>query len=465
MKIRTIKLLTGMCQQKGLGRGWSKTVCPEARAAADAGKFKLKDFKSWWNGPGMYVVTATHLNPQVSQIESFQVDLGHSLQEWRGHSVVLAPHMPGDLLNVFLGSMLGDGHMRRTTKTSNTIFTEAHGHEQEEYLRWKMGIWGDLVTPAGLTRRPRVKAHHQDSVGFSIVAYPPLNYWYGLFYPERPNTGKREYKRKRFPEEVVHYITPLGLAVWYMDDGGAGHRPNFSAHPDCHEVAKKILAQFGLTAVHRGKYTLEVQEAERFLALVRPHMHPSLLYKLNCTCLGRAHTIPTEEFLRLHGEGKTAKELTSHFQTQEAVVQMKADRLGVRLSVAEKGHADLRHLLEYEKHVDTKQGRRFTRIPKDLLVDLLAAGTTPHRIAVRLGVCVRTLFREVERHGLTYDPKKRKVMGSDRHTHLTREALQGLVNQGLTMSGIAQEMGVHPATIGERFRRWGLEVQTTHPPR
>lgn len=462
MKIATINLLTKMCSEKGLGRGWSKTVCAESRAAADAGKHPLKDYASWWSGPGVYVVTARHLNPVLGRVESFRVDLSENRQQnWRGQRVVMAPHMSGELLNVFLGSMLGDGSLRRQSSTANTIFVEEHGHEQAEYLRWKMSFWGDLVTPAGLTRQPRRKAHHQDAVGFRTVAYPPLNYWHEKFYPDPPETGKRRYTRKCFPEEVVPYITPLGLAVWYMDDGTAGHRPTFSAHPGCHAVAEKILAQYGFTVVLRGKYNLEVQEAERFIELVRPHMHPSLVSKLDSGCLGRAQTIPTEEFLRLVDEGVSGRDMAAHFQTQEIVLQQKADRLGVKLPLAAKGQADLARLVRFEPC--GVQGRSYKRIPKELLVDLLAAGTTLHRMCVRMGMTQRTVLREIERHGLVYDRKQSQRKQTDRHPHVTKEALLPLIKQGFTMEEIAGEMGVHRETIRLRFRRWGLTAARRPP--
>jgi len=192
------------------------------------------------------------------------------------------PPVTGRLLSVLLGSVLGDAHLTTRANNGNSALTESHALNQKAYLEWKVREWGPWVST--FRSRPPQKPTHQEAWTMYVHAGSVMGYWRERFYDqwEPQPSGRRP---KRFPSEVVPLVTPLALAVWYMDDGtGAGSWPTFSCHRRSHEVALAILAEYGLvgTPTVGGSDCIQIKgdQARALLHIMGPHTHPSLRYKL-----------------------------------------------------------------------------------------------------------------------------------------------------------------------------------------
>ncbi|MBI4086850.1 hypothetical protein HY416_02605 [Candidatus Kaiserbacteria bacterium] len=113
---------------------------------------------------------------------------------------------------ILVGTLLGDGSLQKTGAKNARLRLE-HGAKQKEYLLWKMQAFSHLFQgrPTRLSRvHPKSGATYEYWRAQSN-ATPALGAWRVLLYPD----GK-----KRIPENLTEILTePLGLAVWYMDDG------------------------------------------------------------------------------------------------------------------------------------------------------------------------------------------------------------------------------------------------------
>lgn len=205
------------------------------------------------------------------------------LDDWRKRHL---PPIEGQLLSVFIGSMLGDGSLLRAKNGGKTKYSEAHCAEQEEYLRWKASIWGSWVT----------NTYSRTYRGFPIITFDTfyhndLTAWRDLFYPTSPRPGKA-YIRKSFPGDVVDLVTPQAVAVWYMDDGTAAHYPTFTNHsdPSSMETLCLVLKKFGIkpTLLKGGGIQAHgYRNADKLLDLIGPFAIPCMRYKFHS---GYQHT-------------------------------------------------------------------------------------------------------------------------------------------------------------------------------
>jgi hypothetical protein len=115
-------------------------------------------------------------------------------------------------VEVMLGGLLGDSYLRvRTNKNSfsyNVHF--ANCEDQKGYVEWKRSFFGDKANDVRVEKRGSNSFENsQDLFVFSTKSCN-LEYVYNLLY---------QGKEKIITEKYLSYLTPLSLAVWYMDDG------------------------------------------------------------------------------------------------------------------------------------------------------------------------------------------------------------------------------------------------------
>ena len=93
--------------------------------------------------------------------------------------------------------------------------------------------------------------------------------------------------KKVVPKNI--FLTPLSLAIWFMDDGYFNKKAAyFCTHSFSNEslnYLQSVLLEYGLEnslIIDRGHYKirLKVHSTPKFFDLVRPYMHPTFLYKI-----------------------------------------------------------------------------------------------------------------------------------------------------------------------------------------
>ena len=173
---------------------------------------------------------------------------------------------------ILIGCILGDAYIAPMGK----IQIE-QSEKQREYMKWKYKELNSLCYPRG----PRVLIHRLKttnkeyfSIFFHLRQYFRL--WRNIFY---------DGKQKIFPKGMI--LTPLSLAVWYMDDGcWTGKKCVISIESfkgeSCKNVQELFLKQWNIetTIGKNGKLTVRKNSHKIFYNLITPYILSSMMYKI-----------------------------------------------------------------------------------------------------------------------------------------------------------------------------------------
>jgi len=174
--------------------------------------------------------------------------------------------------DILIGCILGDAYI--SPKGKIRIEQSA---KQKEYVLWKYNELKSLAYPAlprKIDRVHKLSGREYSSMFFELRQY--FRSWRAIFYEER---------HKVFP--VGLSISPIALAVWYMDDGcWTGKKAVIAIEGFDDESIERIqrLFRFGLqieTIVGKNrKLLIRKQSHERFYGLISPYVISSMQYKL-----------------------------------------------------------------------------------------------------------------------------------------------------------------------------------------
>jgi hypothetical protein len=191
--------------------------------------------------------------------------------------------------SILIGMLIGDGWLNFNKKTSYISFY--HSPKQEEYINFKSKLLEQLKIYGKIIYSPKTKSN-----------YPKFKYWsksskqlnlYRLMYAFRNTPTKR---KKRVFKKMLNYLDPLGIALWFMDDGYNDPNRNLinlatqSFTKEENELIKDwFLEKYDINfkIYHRkNKYFLVTySDAIKFKKLVKPYINliPSMHYKItNC---------------------------------------------------------------------------------------------------------------------------------------------------------------------------------------
>ena len=188
-----------------------------------------------------------------------------------------------------LGMLMGDGALSTTRSGQGGRLRLAHGPKQVAYADWK----ASLLSNIGATRTTRAA---DGAVFYDVRPLPELAPLREAVYVE----GK-----KVLSHDFLKRLTPLSLALWYMDDGcltvrakgvQARTRDGSGRIEICVEAMEatsreRLVAYLADTwgirarlkyrgARREASLIFPKDETAKFLALVAPFVHPSMEYKL-----------------------------------------------------------------------------------------------------------------------------------------------------------------------------------------
>ncbi len=191
---------------------------------------------------------------------------------------------------VVLGSLMGDGNLSPNRRGRNGVrFRLGHGPKQIPYLDWKVELLGNI--PNSRSTRPSGAEHVDFTPLAELAELRRVVYW---------GDGK-----KHLSDEYLKALTPLALAVWFMDDGSfamrskglqqrtlggsgrvefcveamtPGSRERLSSYlRDTHGVDSRVSMR---GAAQKAVLQMTTEGSKRFLEMVAPFVHPSMDYKL-----------------------------------------------------------------------------------------------------------------------------------------------------------------------------------------
>ena len=241
--------------------------------------------KSGGNGKAQFAATENHL----IRTPGGWREAGELIP---GDRVALAEpwRLSGQQMELILGALMGDGNLSPNLRgRSGTRFRMGHGAKQAAYLDWKVSLLGNIGY-----------ALSSNAKGAVFADLTPL--------PELAELREAVYfgdGKKHLSWEYLKALTPLALAVWYMDDGcftvrskgvqertqggtgrieicvqamSPGSRERLAGYlRDTHQLDVKVV-----TRGSRSQAILQFTTAasEKFQKLVAPYIHPSMEYKL-----------------------------------------------------------------------------------------------------------------------------------------------------------------------------------------
>jgi hypothetical protein len=236
----------------------------------------------WQRGPSVLVCTADHrlLTPEGWSEASSLLPGSKVLR--------FCPHLPSQMHDFMVGALLGDASIwvpsrdKEGHQVGNPNVGFGHGEAQKDYLFLKYRLLQHYAREAPESRQGGY-ANTLKWV-FSTKSHPALLDLYESFISEGV---------KRIPTEIR--ISPLALAIWYLDDGsisvGESHRPKATFHTqsftfsDVERLLESLNRTYGLTGrVHDyGKgpqLEMTADASEILFGLVAPYIPPCLQYKV-----------------------------------------------------------------------------------------------------------------------------------------------------------------------------------------
>ncbi len=187
--------------------------------------------------------------------------------------------------DVLVGLLLGDGHLETQNGGRTYRLKVEHGLKQKDYVHWLYGIFSEWV-PNGIYNKNRKDG--SKSIGFTTRSHGTFRFYGQQFYGEN--------QKKHIPTLIRKILTPIGMAVWFMDDGSRKslRHNTYNIHTlgylkkDLEVMQDVLLKMFNIrTRLHKqkGKYHriyILSESAMRFTDLIKEYVIPiqSMEHKL-----------------------------------------------------------------------------------------------------------------------------------------------------------------------------------------
>lgn len=209
--------------------------------------------------------------------------------------------------SLLIALLIGDG-----TISSNYVFKLSHSTLQREYLEWKI----KLLNRFGI-KNNGIK-EYVSKCGYNTgkeVLYSQMS-----LIPTIKALRRSVYvPKKTITRKLLEWLNPLGLAIWYMDDGCINVNTSKQRSSIQHTIKiatcvdettiKTIISYFDeVWDIHfrpfkEGKSTYSIAssselDCEKFIKIVKPYVKqvPSFLYKIR-------KDLTKEEFIKLQKSG------------------------------------------------------------------------------------------------------------------------------------------------------------------
>lgn len=182
---------------------------------------------------------------------------------------------------VVIGSLLGDGWIDISNKERQYCrLGFEHSMKQELYCLFKY----DLLKRIG--KEPKIRKRYDKRDNFSniseLITFKSLQHPLFLSYRNNWYNPTKQLCKKDFDK-----LGPLGLAIWYMDDGwnqkyGACISTQCFSNSDLQYMRDKLEERFGLTCTIRGNNVLYItsESKERFFSIIKEYVPNIMAYKI-----------------------------------------------------------------------------------------------------------------------------------------------------------------------------------------
>jgi hypothetical protein len=185
---------------------------------------------------------------------------------------------------ILVGTILGDGHLVTSNNGRTFSLKLEHAFSQKDYIDWLYMKLESLVLTRPQLKHQTVRGKVYQKYYFNTLGLPALQPYGQLFYRKR---------KKVVPGSIASLMTPLSLAVWFMDDGSCKSRFHkariFNTQSFCENdlriLQEMMLHKFQIATTLRkqreGKQIyIPSVSVDRFIRLIEPFIIPSMEYKI-----------------------------------------------------------------------------------------------------------------------------------------------------------------------------------------
>ena len=215
--------------------------------------------------------------------------------------------------SLLIALLIGDG-----TISSNYVFKLSHSTLQREYLEWKVGLLNKYGIKNNGVKEYISKCGY--NTGKSVL-YSQMS-----LIPTIKALRRSVYTpKKTITRKLLKWLNPLGLAIWYMDDGciNVNTSKQRSSIQNTIKIAtcvddntvKIIINYFDeVWGIHfrpfkEGRNTYSIAssselDCEKFIKIIKPYIEqvPSFLYKIR-------KDLTKEEFIKLQESGSEVRDI------------------------------------------------------------------------------------------------------------------------------------------------------------
>lgn len=187
--------------------------------------------------------------------------------------------------DIALGSLLGDASLPPSNQRKTSfVLSFTHGEKQKAYLDWKRNEFQNFVIQEHYYCNTRPFRGNLPTYQFSTISHPYLAELRALCY----STGQ-----KTVTMDWLDQISPLSLAVWYMDDGSINKRygtivlcTNSFSFDQQSLIVEFLAGRFDIKSVieprrnEQSVIRINASQRHRFMELTAPHIPDCMSYKL-----------------------------------------------------------------------------------------------------------------------------------------------------------------------------------------
>lgn len=186
---------------------------------------------------------------------------------------------------VILGTLLGDGSLKKQKKYANVRIQFRHSEKDSDYFFWKAEQLQEVAGSKSINLQKPDGYSKNNKLRFLGRALPALTQLHELTYKKNTLRIRRMW---------LNNMTPLSLAVWWCDDGsliGEGGRKGVFCTDGFDEKSVRILAQYmdkvwgirtTVTSVGRRRDSTQeiywrlwipsTEELKKFLRIIIPYI-------------------------------------------------------------------------------------------------------------------------------------------------------------------------------------------------
>ena len=183
------------------------------------------------------------------------------------------PVLTPDGQAALIGLYLGDGSVHKDH------FRAGHGVKQRFYSEWLARKFRGNVSENSTVCWNKFTQTLMDHTGETTAYFNAADLW-------------QDYKNFQHPKQITPWIldriTPVSLALWYMDDGSLTHIPGATiitlatmgfTRLEC-EALRQALTRFSIEATKNKGLYVRAASVERFMTLIAPYVLREFDYKM-----------------------------------------------------------------------------------------------------------------------------------------------------------------------------------------